>query len=203
MVWWIDDVLTPAEHVAEGDAQLLWQYADKPRERAWLAEQLGQVESLEAVGWQLLCERSIYTALGEQLDTIGRIVDQPRGGMLDEEYRLFLLGRIFVNRSNGTLPEFLELLQLLGVEDVAICEYPPAAIQVTASEVAYPWAVGELLFDMKPAGVRLMWVRSIYPAAELFTLSSTPGTDEVDANRGLADISGSPGGMFVDMRWMP
>jgi hypothetical protein len=142
------------------------------------------------------------TAVGVQLDTLGRIVGQTRQGLADAAYRLFIVGRIFVNKADGRWPEFFELLDILGyTETMAGYEYWPAAFELASTSVDYPTQAGDLLFDMKPAGVVLHWVNTGYADTDVFKCSSQLGVDETDADEGTENLIGTTGGRLPSMRW--
>jgi hypothetical protein len=85
---------------------------DKPRVEALLIAFAEQIQALETVNVDLITERSIASAIGEQLDVLGRIVGEVRRGADDEPYRNRIRVRVLVNRSNGTIPELLEILRV-------------------------------------------------------------------------------------------
>lgn len=72
-----------------------------------LADMIGaQADATEAALQQFLLLASIDDNEGAQLDAIGRLVGQPRIGVPDATYRLYLKARIAANKSRGT-PEDL------------------------------------------------------------------------------------------------
>jgi hypothetical protein len=198
---WLDDV-APADHETEGLDRLISALHDKPRVQEMLRPFLVQVGLLEDLAVDVLTLRSIWTATGEQLDTLGRIVGQLRGGLTDAEYRLMILGRIFVNRGDGTVAQFDQILALLEIPTFAIYERFPATFEVNACGEAWVITIADLLFDLKPGGVMLRYVRSVHDEDELFTLGSDPSAVALDADRGLDSLGGGTGGMFPDMRWI-
>lgn len=198
---WYDDT-TPVEHVELGSARLIRQYrGDQPRLQGWLEAYLDGDQSLEDVLLRVLVGRSVRTAVGVQLDMVGKIVGQLRGELVDAAYRIMLLGRIFVNRANGKISEILKLFEILGVECTGIHEMYPAALHVDAAGMVYPEQIGDLLFDMKPAGVRLDWLYSTSAVGTIFRTSSTLGADEVTTTEGTANVAGTTGGIFSYTRW--
>jgi hypothetical protein len=194
---WYDSVAT-ADHEATGQARLIWQYrGEQPRLQAFLATFLAQLQSIEDVSYDVLTGVWPLTAVGEQLDTLGRIVRQERGSLTDSEYRIFILGRIFVNHMNGTLPEFYELLDILGItEQIYADEGWPAYIRIDATGCSHGALIGELVQDAKPAGVDLLWIYNDEDEADSFALSDTVGADEVNILGGLSNVLGTVGGFF-------
>jgi hypothetical protein len=198
---WYDDI-TPVDHQELGVARLIWQYrGERPRLQGWLDAYLDGDQSIENVLLQVLVGRSVKLAIGVQLDMIGRVVRQQRGELADDAYRLMLLGRIFVNHADGTIPDILELFNILNVEGAGIHEMYPAGIHIDAAGMLYPEQVGDLLFDIKPAGARLNWLYSTSAIGTIFRTSSTLGTDEVTATEGTDDLGGGVGGILSHTRW--
>ncbi len=187
---WYDDI-EPQDHVTTGDSQLLWQYSDKPRLRALLSASLSQSQSLEDLAFAVLVGRSVYTAVGVQLDVLGKIVGQDRGEMGDDPYRLFVVARILVNRSNARIPELVDLLELLDVPTIKIMEYYPGELHISVAGTEYGELIGELISQASTGGMALRWTWSNEDADNTFTLSNTLGVDETDPNRGLGDLGGA------------
>lgn len=62
--------------------------------------------------------RDINAASGLYLDKIGELVNEPRLGRDDEEYRLFIKVAISSNRSPGTIPSVIEIARVISGEEV-------------------------------------------------------------------------------------
>ena len=199
---WLDDI-QPVDHDALGLARLLWQYRDdRPRLQGFLEAFLDDIQSIENVSLEVLTGRWPLTAIGDQLDTIGKIVGQSRAELADDPYRIMILGRIFVNLSDGRIDQIAELLvDILSVEDVKIHEMYPAGIHVSGAGMDYPEQVGDLLFDLKGAGVRLDWLYSPEAAGTIFRTSATLGADESTTTEGTANLAGTTGGVLSNTRW--
>ena len=60
-----------------------------------------QVQELETALHDLYTDRRLGTAVGEQLDLLGRIVLEPRNGNSDADYERFIRARIATNNSEG------------------------------------------------------------------------------------------------------
>jgi len=189
MTLWTDD-LTVFDHAGMGFARLLWQYrGDQPRVQAWLQAFTEQLQSIEDVAFEVLVGRWPLTAVGDQLDVLGRIVGQTRRGMLDAQYRLYVLARILLNRSNGRLEELYDILEVLGVTEVHAVEYYPGELTLWISGEEYGDLIGEIIGSAKPGGVTLHWIWSETPSANTFKFSSTLGADSVDADAGFGDLT--------------
>jgi hypothetical protein len=117
--------------VAEGLGRLITQWKDKPKIVGYLTSLLENVQVVEDLYQQLLNERSIYTAIGVQLDVIGLIVGVARNGLPDEEYRQRLFAQISFNTADSTPEKVLEIGRLLtGTDETNIFEHFPASTHV-------------------------------------------------------------------------
>lgn len=83
--------------------------------RCWLSGMNG----LEYAEQQLFTERFVDTAVGAQLDIIGKIVGQKRNGLVDDIYRRYIRARVSANRSRGTKPDILKVVDLVVYDDDA------------------------------------------------------------------------------------
>jgi hypothetical protein len=107
-------------HVEEGLDLTLLQFADSPRLRALLSALLSQLDAVEKVLTQLLDGNWLDSAEGVALDSIGRLVGQPRNGMDDTLFRLWIRARVVVNRSRGEPNDMVRVLKTLLGPDVQI-----------------------------------------------------------------------------------
>lgn len=205
------DVLEPGlfeilNHCDLAKAKLLDQFKTKPRIESLLCDVfIDQVQELEVALFDLLTERTLDTAIGEQLDVLGRILVQPRMELSDENYRALLKARVLANRSDGqaeTLIGIVVLVQGAGV-DVTLTEPDPATafITVLTPPVFDPVVLFGVLKDAKAAGVRLVYVFILEPEDETFQFSETD-VIEVDADEGFGDafiaaLGGSLAGAFA------
>ena len=144
----------------------------------------GSVQTAEDMFQQLLSERSIDTATGDQLDVIGRIVGQSRGGQDDDTYRRYCRARVAVNFSKGIVEDLIRVATLAVYEDgavYAIEQAGTATVVVWIANVATPDDVGTvtsaMLQQAKSGGVRLITAYSTHTPAQTFTLDVGPGLD--------------------------
>ena len=185
---WHDDI-TPADHTTEGRAQLLFHLYDKPRMLSIMDAFLDECDSVEDLAYAVLVGRSVYTAIGEQLDTLGKLVGQERGEMVDDEYRIFILVRILVNRSRGRRANIVHILEMLELEDVHI-DSSKCVVRISVVGAEHGDIIGELVSEAVAGGVQTRWVYSEKEETEVFAWSSTLGVDEVDSARGFGDLGG-------------
>lgn len=117
-------------HETEALAALFEQFIGKTNIEEMLSSFVQEVQEIENVLYSLFDERLLDTAVGAQLDLLGRIVEEPRKSSDDEQYRKFIRGRIAANRSSGTIPELLNLLTIISEigDEYIIREYYPASL---------------------------------------------------------------------------
>lgn len=117
------------DQVTEGLARLITVWTDKPKVTGLLKSYLQSIQALEDSYEQFLKERSLDTAIGVQLDTLGVIVGEKRLGRSDDEFRIAIRLRIAINNSDGTEPVVTPLLiAMTGAESVTITEEFPAGV---------------------------------------------------------------------------
>jgi|SRR5262245_58163108 len=151
------DLTYDPDHVARGVSRLIERYR-KPRTSALLASWLDEVQQAEDALWQLLVERWVTTAVGVQLDVLGRIVGEPRRNRDDDTYRIWISARNMVTRSSGKTTEILAIARTLAgpIVDIALEEYYPAAFLVRLSgtfTLDEGYQIAYQLKQAKPAGV--------------------------------------------------
>ena len=176
------------DHCADGLELLLTQFQNKPRLAGVLCAFLESVQEVEDAAWQLLTERDLDSAVGAQLDQLGRLVGEERQGRTDDQYRPFVRARILINRSNGLGEELLTILRVVlgpGVE-LRLREEYPAAFTVVVSELGAltPDTLIRLLKQAKAAGVRVLLEYSLVPPEEAFTFAPASSV-ELDAPHGF------------------
>lgn len=144
----------------------------------------GPAQDIENALQQLLLNRAVDTAEGVQLDQLGVLVGQPRGGLSDDDYRRYLRARIATNRSGGVTEDLIRVASLI-VNNVSAVYHVErsgvATVVVRVAGVAVTPATGHTLFTFldqaASAGVRLMVLWSESVPASTFTLDSGPGLD--------------------------
>jgi len=186
--------------VAAGLARLIEQFKRKPKIQSLLRGWLQQVQSLEEALFELYGNRSLDTAIGEQLDGIGEIVGEQRLGRDDETYRLLLRARIASNRSAGTVQELVDILALLlPGTSVQIAEQFPASIVVEIQDAIdenLGSEVAILVRRAKAAGVKylLHWFR----AGDVFAYSDSGAPELASAEGfGAGEYSATSDGAVV------
>lgn len=78
-----------------------------------------EAQAMEDTLQQIYSGYWIDEAVGEQLDVLGRVVGQERGGMVDADFRRLIRARISVNRSKGTVKDVITVAKLV-VDDETV-----------------------------------------------------------------------------------
>lgn len=178
------------DHIEAGLARLVEQLKGKPKLTALLSIFLGQVQNIEDALWQLYTLRWLDTATGAQLDTLGRIVGEPRGNSVDDtEYRKRVRARVRTNLSSGTVNDLIAIFVGCFGLQVEIETQPPAGLSLRITEITTAADVAiylPFLLEAKAAGVSVVleWIES--EPYETFTFAvSTSTTAFIGIGSGL------------------
>jgi len=149
------DIYIP-DHVARAKSLLIEQLKPRPKINALVEAFVSPAQELENMLSDLLRFRSIDTAVGAQLDIIGEIVGQERGGRTDAEYRAAIRARIQINNSSGT-PEDVStgLSFLTNATQVRLLERFPGAITLYTNGSTVPQDLTEQMNAIRAVGVRI------------------------------------------------
>lgn len=129
----ITTVTEISTHADDAVARLPEQYKDKSLLEALVRALANRTQALETVLFDLFENRSLYSAVGTQLDGIGQIVDQPRNGLTDDIYRIRIFAKIAQNVSKGTPEDLIRIFKLLmQANKIYYYEVYPAAVYMTA-----------------------------------------------------------------------
>lgn len=146
-------------HVNDAIARLLYQYKDSDRLKYILTAFSEQIQELEQAIFDLDAGRQIYNAEGEQLDLLGEIVGIERNGLEDDQYRLFILGKIGENFTDASIGRTAAVYAVLLGSDIVQEQdlYPAGA----------GYAAGGTLDDSLVSIVWMMVQRSLGAAIRL------------------------------------
>lgn len=150
--------------------------------------------------WQYVHEAKGYT-----LDVIGDIVDFPRQGLSDAEYRRWLQVAILLNNSKGTAEDVFNILQVLFGErpKIQIDEYEPNVVTFTFFQ--YPDVPIKILLSIIRRAVPISTKCQFVDASSAAATASIP-TDAMvireDSKRDLPtfqlDLTGFDESVFAD-----
>ena len=184
---WFDS-LRVEDHAAMGKAQLLWQYRQRPRIEGFLGTLLDELP--EDASWQVYAERWPLTAVGEQLDVLGRIVGVGRGNRTDAEYRPLILAKIRVNRSSGTIGDLTDWLAILGVTDELIADCPGGEVRVELPSTGWSEELAWLASLWVAGGVKLLFLARAWSGFASFTHGPLGGGRVASTTQGWGDVGG-------------
>jgi len=149
-----------------------------------------EVDTLETI----LSSESLSTAIGEQLDGFGKILNLPRGSLSDSLYRTALYLKIYMVNSEGTIEDLVKIFgSLMNSDHVEIHEYFPAAFSIQASVPVEP--------DMETARTAVELCKAAGVEIGSLSLTTSPafafaeyvGPDET---AGFDDGTGTVGGVL-------
>jgi hypothetical protein len=145
---------------------------------------LTPINDLEQVMMAVLTQRNIDTAVGAQLDIVGKVVGQSRQGLDDDTYRRYCRARVVANRSSGVTEDLIKVADLIVYDDDAtyiVKNEGTATVRLRVDGIAITDDLATVLYKFERAsasgGVRIVvqWGRSV-PSA-LFRFDSGPGFD--------------------------
>lgn len=142
-------------------SRLYTQFRSATSWQAWCNDVLGpQFQDLEDAAQTLLTMLDIEASEGVQLDVIGRLVGQPRNGVDDPTYRLYLSARVLANKSTGTVDDIFKVMRALFGQDEARPTYVGGLVKQFAVRIgevltrAEALIAVEFLGDAKEAAAR-------------------------------------------------
>lgn len=176
------------DHVATALARLPSEYAEDANVIALVTALVTPAQALETALLALLTDRAVNTAVGAQLDQLGVIVGQGRAGLSDADYRRYLRTKIKTNRSNATVEDLIDVVQLMIIDaalTVSVQRQALADIVIRLGGIAVTLslatATATFLRQAKAAGVRLHLEYSSATPARTFRLDVGPGLDDADS----------------------
>lgn len=177
-------------HAVEAISHLIDFFKYGPRNQEVLKTIGLQLQELEDMYWAMYHAFDGDTAVGDQLDILGRLVGEKRQGRVDDDFRAAVKVRILVNISNGTIPELLKISEtMVPTASVLIAEVAPMTIQVNFSTLTGTTlrTVFQILRKAKAGGVRLL----VTFGGEIGAVDGSPAGGEIGA------VDGSPAGFII------
>lgn len=146
-------------HTQDAINRFAQQYKEKQSWVDLLTPIVDQIQELEDAFFEVLDERNVFTAIGEQLDLMGDTVGEPRAARNDTDYRAGIILRIGINVSNGTPEQLIVIyLALTGGAFVDAFDLFPATFLMQLGglvPVGQESLIATELEKASPAGVRL------------------------------------------------
>lgn len=164
-----------------------------------------QLQDLDDACLGMYHKMSIDIAEGTELDYIGEFLVQPRNGLTDGVYRLFLKAKAAAISSRGTVDDILTALELFLNTDTVYLEIYPMYIEIYTTwdnwPITYPKSeLRNLIKGAVMGGVRIGDIHTIAPVAGLTfgfsELASQPNPNYL----GFADLATpGQGGQFSEV----
>lgn len=153
-------------HVQDALARLLQQYKGRALIAGFYTAFVAQIQELEDAVYALDGGRQIWNgsstpAIGAQLDAIGTVVGIARNGLDDQQYILFIFGKIAENFSDDTIQAVLSVIAyIFQAQQVIVQEIYPAGLYINVLAPAIPstlFPVAETLVQNAiGAGIKLV-----------------------------------------------
>jgi len=149
-----------SDHIERAKERLIEQYKGKSKIEGLVEAVVAPLQEIEDVLEQLKVERWIESAVGVQLDKIGRIVGAEREiGQNDDDFRLVVKAQIIMNLNQGTPEEIIAAAKFfIGAAFIWYLEVYPAAVDIFSSTVISEPQRAKIRAQLKkflPAGVSL------------------------------------------------
>ena len=122
-------------------ARIYWQFKGKPKIQAWVDMVARQFADLEDAYQSLLTLPSIDDSAGAQLDLLGRLVGQLRGGVADVIYRQYLRAAVVAKKSGGRAEDIYKVFAaLFSTARLRLTNSPVKQFKLTIDAVALTWS---------------------------------------------------------------
>ena len=169
------------DHVLRALGALLPRFRESDRIKAIVEALVEELQELEDVIFESITKRYLAVAEGENLDVYGILLEQPRNGRTDEDYRRLLESKILANRGGSTPPVIGELAAKLFFSDDPL------------------QARGARYILNAPAGYQLQVTPTKTDGVELHTHSNAASVDsEADSTSGWMGVGATPSSDSTD-----
>lgn len=142
-----------------------------------LISMTGPAQDVEDAMFDLFVYRAADTAFGDQLDALGNLVGQERGGLSDDDYRRFIRARVMANRSRGNIEDMIRVMNLV-INDPAVTielETQRGTIVVRLRGILTTDALAAIVLefakDSKSGGIAVIVESYFDVEAELYTMA--------------------------------
>jgi hypothetical protein len=197
-----DNLTQILDRIARTTGGLMAQFENQPNMTAIMASYGVQFQELENMFWDLYLLQTLANSEGEQLDQIGIIVDEPRSGRDDENYRAAIYGRIALNRSHARIEDILDAMTAILDNTYVLRELDDQTFIVTLED-AKPATIDAETFNaslqrIKGGGIHAHFHYSDYDNTDTFTFADAD-VEQTDANQGWGNDGETAGGYWSDV----
>jgi hypothetical protein len=176
------------DHEGQAHGRLPQEFKNSTTLKDLISALVAEVQELETVSEDLRLGRTIDDAEGVQLDLLGVLLGQERGGSSDADYKLKLKVKVRINLGSGTPEDLLSILvaQNPGI-GFTLREFYPASFTIEADGVPdQPTLTGETVQSAKAGGVNGQLIAPLTDADHSFTFSDDSSV-EVNVDQGFGD----------------
>lgn len=189
-------------YVESALALLPQQFKNKENLAAFIEAFVNVIQDAEDALFALWRARWIDNAEGVQLDGLGDLVGEERGGLDDDAFRVRIKVRIRANFASGTDQDIVDVFALLlsqATPTIEITEYYPAGliVQVTTFVDTDPNVMARTLKDVRAAGVDTQLIYHVAEETEAFRTSAA-ASPTIDSARGFAAVDGTIGSLWYN-----
>lgn len=128
---------------------------------------------VDVLAWNIGEDPTNRGAGGDLLDKLGKIVGQPRNGMDDPSYFIFITAKIRANKSDGKRETLIALTRLLVPgASIYVKDFPPCSVYIAPQAPVFvdPYVAGAFLVAAKAAGVNIVFVWTQVPIENTIVL---------------------------------
>lgn len=175
-------------HQSEALAKLIEQFKRAPVLNGLLKSYAWSIQDLENAIWSVINSRFLANAQNAQLDLLGKLVGEGRGGRSDDDYRAIIKLRIRANRSQGGAEDLIQLCALAmdaapGAGLVTYTDGAPMHWQIDVTDItsSVANALIELLPVAKMAGSEGSFDYSLWPDTDAWILDDASSSGVVAA----------------------
>jgi hypothetical protein len=198
------EVTKISTHLADAKNRLLEQYRDSenlPNFHAIFEIFVQRFQDLENTLENYIDDKSIYTAIGVQLDNIGNLVNIRRiYGQSDASYRSDIFLKIFQNTSSGTKEEVINFLkQSTPATEIEVRNLYNATVQIFLNTNLNPTNDADIadyytnaIFNNLPAGVGIDSIVAVQ--ADSFSMGTIGDSDSAILGLSSEATSSTDGG---------
>lgn len=93
--------------------RMLSQWREAPRIQSLLEAAAACCQTLEGEIDDLITQRTLANATGDNLDQYGNLIGEQRLGLTDDEYRVIIAARILINNSESTADDVFAIFKQL------------------------------------------------------------------------------------------
>jgi hypothetical protein len=143
-----------ANHVQQAQNRLVEQYKESTNLNNFIKSIVDPIQILENETFNVYTNRSINTAVGYQLDGLGKIVGEQRYGRNDDDYRSAIIAQIEINISGGEPESIINAMrQLLRPSVIDYIDIYPAYFQLYLQTDSFIDNLPVLVRSFSPVGI--------------------------------------------------